>query len=155
MLDRDDIRLLQGPPRRQWIGWIMWAIHLVWSIRDWLSLIDIGVSFGFVVLAMAMRRGLKRRSLWVTPDEVIVSNTEEMHVIPMDGAKAKIVDSERGVLANRPNFDNTKVAQMRLFVFPGDREQPTVAVEAGLGLRPSRLRQLEAELQAAILDAAV
>lgn len=133
----------------------MWGIHLVWGVRDGISLIDVGVSFGFVVLALAIRRGLKRRGLWVTADEVIVSNTEEMHVIALDGAKAKIMDSARGIVSNnQPAFDNTKNSQMRLFVISGDREQAPVAVEAGLGLRPSRLRQLEAELQAAILDAA-
>ena len=94
----------------------MWAIHLLWAARDWFSLIDVGVSFGFVVLAVAIRRGLKRRSLWVTPDEVIVSNTEQMHVIAMDGAKAKIMDSARGIMSNnQPAFDNTKNSQMRLF----------------------------------------
>ncbi len=150
----DSIRLLQGPPARQWIGWFMWAMHFGWAIRDWISVIDVGVSFGFAVLAIALRKGLKRRGLWVTNAEVIISNTDDMHVVPIDGAVARIEQSDRGLWANKPDFDNTTTAQMRLWVIPADRTKPRVPVDAGLGLTPPKLRRLEAELQAAILDAA-
>ncbi|MEM8707087.1 MAG: hypothetical protein AAGE98_11570 [Actinomycetota bacterium] len=150
----DSIRLLQGPPARQWIGWIMWAMHFGWAIRDWISVIDVGVSFGFAVLAIALRRGLRRRGLWVTNEEIIISNTEQMHVIPIEGSSAKLMRTDNGFWAHKPDFDNTQTAQLKLWVIPADRTQPRVAVDAGLGLTPPKLRRLEAELQAAILDAA-
>ncbi len=150
----DSVRLLQGPPRRQWIGWAMWVMHFGWAIRDWISVIDVGVSFGFVVLAIAIRKGLRRRGLWITAHEVIISNTDSMHVVPIEGCRAEIRRYETAGWGFKPNFDNTQTAQAKLWVIPADRSQPKVAVEAGIGLTPPKLRRLEAELQAAILDAA-
>ena len=63
----------------------MWVMHFGWAIRDWISVIDVGVSFGFVVLAIAIRKGLRRRGLWITAHEVIISNTDSMHVVPIEG----------------------------------------------------------------------
>ena len=153
-MSEDSIRLLKGPPIRQWIGWVLWAGHFLWAVRDWISVIDVGVSVGFGLLAVALRKGLRRRALWVTHDEVIVSNTDEMHVIPIAGARAELIRTDHGIWASKPEFDNTPTAQLRLFVIPADRSQPRVPVEAGLGMMPPKLRRLEAELQAAILDAA-
>ena len=154
LMSEDSIRLLQGPPIRQWIGWMMWAMHFGWAIRDWISVIDVGVSFGFAVLAVALRKGLKRRALWVTNEEIIISNTDEMHVVPIDGCKAEIRSYERTGFGAKPRFDNTNTAQLKLWVIPADRTRPRVSVDVGLGMTPPKLRRLEAELQAAILDAA-
>ena len=153
-MSEDSIRLLQGPPMRQWIGWMMWAMHFGWAIRDWISVIDVGVSFGFAVLAVALRKGLKRRALWVTSDEIIISNTDEMHVVPIDGCTAEIRSYERTGFGSKPSFDNTGTAQLKLLVIPADRTKPRMPVDVGLGMTPPKLRRLEAELQAAILDAA-
>ena len=94
-MSEDSIRLLQGPPMRQWIGWMMWAMHFGWAIRDWISVIDVGVSFGFAVLATALRKGLKRRALWVTNEEIIIARRRVLTFKPSQLLRGAL-NPERG-----------------------------------------------------------
>ena len=152
MVDDDDIRLLQGPPRRQWLGWIMWSVHTVYALVTIPGFTDIMVNLGFLMVAISFRRVLGRRALWVTRDEIYVSNSEDMHVIPMHGARVRLTKVERGFFGaqGKPEFDNTDYSSLKLFVIPGDRETKRVAVDVGLGMSPPKLRALAADIERAI-----
>lgn len=155
MVEGDDIRLLQGPPRRQWLGWIAWGIHTIYALVTIPGFTDLMVNLGFVMVAVAFRRVLGRRALWVTRDEIYVSNSEDMHVIPMQGARVKVTRVERGFFGEQgqPDFDNTDYSTLKLFVIPGDGKQQRVAVDAGLGMSPPKLRALAADIERAIAAA--
>ena len=89
----DSIRLLQGPPARQWIGWIMWAMHFGWAIRDWISVIDVGVSVDVDGAALVhdegrhateVERAEAMQRLGPADVDASVHDVERIHLLSLD-----------------------------------------------------------------------
>ncbi len=114
------------------------------------------VALGLAAIGLAWERHLGRRALWLTEEEVVISNSAATHVVPKAGASAELVREEPNTYRGpfkKPDWDNTITAVRRLYVVPADPSHEKVQVEAAQGLTPRRLQVIVEELEEAFKQA--
>ncbi len=145
--------LVERAPRWYGIGWlVLLAVAVLTALtRPWY--LGMGVMAGFVLISWMVGRGIVRRAVWLTPDEVLVVNGSETIAVPRRRTEVRVVDGRSSFLwsqRDQPEWDNTTRTRRLVYLVHHGDPRETVHVEAALGHTPRRLNALVETLKAAL-----
>ena len=119
--------------------------------RPWY--LGVGVIAGFFLITWMVGRGILRRAVWLTPDDVLVVNGNETIAVPRRNTEVRVVDGPSSFLLSQrdqPEWDNTTRTRRLVYLIHHGDPRETVQIEAALGHTPRRLNALVETLQASL-----
>lgn len=150
---RSERTLIQRAPRWYLYGWmVLLAVAVGVAVtRPWY--LGIGVMTGFLLISWMVGRGIARRAVWLTPEDVVVVNGGETVAVPRANTSVRVVAGASSFLWSRgdqPDWDNSKNDRRLLYLVHQAETRETVQVEAALGLTPRRFDSLVDTLERAL-----